>query len=439
MRPASATSFFLRSPQQRFSQEHGISRHRVSREGGQAGGGLPTTRSHAYHCEVCPSLSGKPTLRNSNIEALRIIAMLAVVFHHFARYSEIGNTVGVSWQQLANAVFMSYGKWGVDVFVLVSAYFLSTRSSAPIRQVVRLYVQVWTTSVLVLASVLLVGLAPVGGKAVIKSIAPIVGGNYWFATTFIVLLLFSPALNVFLRAASQRLHLATIVLMLLLWGVVQLLPGSPLDYSEILLFVELYFIANYIRRYVPVRSVRPWLAASLVLLTVIGIAGAAIQATTMWRPGNADLVIALASDSSPLTIAAAACAFCAARAAAPQTSRAINSVAGMSFGVYLFHQNPLVVDHIWTWSPFAAGLAGSPLMPLYAVATVVSIYVLCTALEYIRFYSLQRPIMKLLDPTVSALERFVPRIANQVVEVVDGVASGREAGDASAKAVGTRR
>lgn len=69
--------------------------------------------------------------RNSSIELLRIISMILIVFHHFAFHG------GFKWQ--TNSVTISHfwynfiyggGKIGVNIFVLISGYFLIDRKTS---------------------------------------------------------------------------------------------------------------------------------------------------------------------------------------------------------------------------------------------------------------------------------------------------------------------
>ncbi len=72
-------------------------------------------------------VDAKKSKRNSNLELLRIIAMLLIVAHHFGIYA-IGYSNGNSLSDYYNAVFYSFGKVGVVLFMMISAYFLCDRS-----------------------------------------------------------------------------------------------------------------------------------------------------------------------------------------------------------------------------------------------------------------------------------------------------------------------
>lgn len=63
--------------------------------------------------------------RNSSIELLRIIAMVMIMFHHFAYYSGFEyNLSSISTPYLWYNFIIMGGKIGVNIFVLISGYFL---------------------------------------------------------------------------------------------------------------------------------------------------------------------------------------------------------------------------------------------------------------------------------------------------------------------------
>ena len=71
-----------------------------------------------------PDASITSTERQSNIELLRILAMVMIVAHHFAVHSGLpiwsGHGANVFWAQF----LCMQGKVGVDLFVLITGCFL---------------------------------------------------------------------------------------------------------------------------------------------------------------------------------------------------------------------------------------------------------------------------------------------------------------------------
>ena len=65
--------------------------------------------------------------RSSNFELLRIVSMIGIVFHHFLNYSLGYNEFTydtITPNSAFAAIFYLLGKIGVNIFVLISGYFL---------------------------------------------------------------------------------------------------------------------------------------------------------------------------------------------------------------------------------------------------------------------------------------------------------------------------
>ena len=63
-------------------------------------------------------------IRNSAIELLRIISMIMIVFHHFAVHGGFDFGASLSPTHFWYNFILMGGKIGVNVFVLISGYYL---------------------------------------------------------------------------------------------------------------------------------------------------------------------------------------------------------------------------------------------------------------------------------------------------------------------------
>ena len=69
------------------------------------------------------------TLRSSNIEVLRIVAMLAIVMHHYVVNSTVMSLFDGAHPTVNSLFLQWWGMWGktaINVFVLISGYFMCT-------------------------------------------------------------------------------------------------------------------------------------------------------------------------------------------------------------------------------------------------------------------------------------------------------------------------
>ena len=87
--------------------------------------------------------------RQSNIELLRIVAMLMIIAHHFSVHGNfdlrnmlVGNNI---WLQF----LATGGKIGVNIFVMISGYFLISSKNIETKKVLKLLAQILFYSVII--------------------------------------------------------------------------------------------------------------------------------------------------------------------------------------------------------------------------------------------------------------------------------------------------
>lgn len=189
-------------------------------------------------------------------EQLRVLAMYMVILLHFVYQSGALAQPGTPMTptRVMGSLVESCCIVAVNVYVLISGYFLSTSRFRPGR-IVRLLCEILFYTLLIPVVRKAAGL-PVYGTDVWKAavyVLPVSMNHYWFATAYVLLYLLSPLLNEGVRHLSRRQLKGTILLLLFFWC---FLPSvSPValvtDQAgyDVGWFVVLYLVAAYIRRY----------------------------------------------------------------------------------------------------------------------------------------------------------------------------------------------
>lgn len=130
--------------------------------------------------------SKKTMYRNSSIELLRIISMVMIMFHHFAyhgnfewNYNEI--TIPHLWY---NFILMG-GKVGVNIFVLISGFFLieNTERLFQPKKLLKFWGQVVFYSITTYFLSIVLQINNFDIKQIIKICFPITYPGWWFAST----------------------------------------------------------------------------------------------------------------------------------------------------------------------------------------------------------------------------------------------------------------
>ena len=160
--------------------------------------------------------------RNSSIELLRIISMLSIIICHFAthggfEFAPFSLTVPRLWW---NFIELG-GNFGVDIFVLISGYFLieNTNLSFNFRQAMKFWGQLFFYSVLIICFSFAIG-REIKAFDLIKAVFPITSSLWWFASTYFVMYLLHPYLNLFLRNLDKKTYQGFLVLLFILWSLI---------------------------------------------------------------------------------------------------------------------------------------------------------------------------------------------------------------------------
>lgn len=335
-----------------------------------------------------------PTQRNSQLELLRVLCMIMIVAYHYSVYGFYAEDLVYSPNKSIIELLAIGGETGVNVFVLISGYYMTT-SSYSFRKFMLFLGQIWfyTLGALLLFLLAFPELGLVTKEMLSMSLLPISKGHYWFATSFFVLMLISPFLNIFVRNASCLQLLGAIWVLLVIYSILPTFFKIFLTYSTISRFIILYLTAAYIRLYL---SERPMNSRKHALFAIGLFAFAAVRMVLMNHFGQASGNEIMLENSDNLTHGAGLYVylmglelFLAFVSAQPRYNKGINRVAGLTFGVYLFHENQLLRS-LWQHVFKTAQFIDSPYLPVHALCSIALVYIAASLVELLRQKTLGR-------------------------------------------------
>ena len=183
--------------------------------------------------------------RQSNIELLRILSMVMIVFLHIMNHGGLLDTVvygTVNYYAFWMIEVLSYVS--VNVYVLISGYFLITQKFS-LKKLLTILIEVLFYSMLFFTIFVISGRVPFSLKGLALAIVPV--KEYWFTRIYIGLYILFPFLNMALLKLSKTVWRALLITLLLLFSLI--IPSTALSVSGngIVWFVTLYVIAAYIR------------------------------------------------------------------------------------------------------------------------------------------------------------------------------------------------
>jgi hypothetical protein len=191
--------------------------------------------------------------RNASFEILRIICMVLIISTHF-----LGHGGWIHNMTEANLVFgkllQSLFYPAVNLYVMIGAYFMCNSKSTKVnlKKLAKLCGTVLFYSLLLFVISVSTGMYKFDVNHLLSSIFPLITGKYWFFTSYVVLLIASPFLNIIIRGVNTK-QLACICAVFIVAGGIQaetgVLPQFPLAGGcNGIWFVGVYFIAALIRR-----------------------------------------------------------------------------------------------------------------------------------------------------------------------------------------------
>lgn len=306
--------------------------------------------------------------RHAGIELLRIVAMLMIVTMHFLTHS--GNLlepgVETSLTGVLGTILENLCLGAVNAYVFISGYY-GKGSRINTAKIIRFLCQVWFYSLLIPLIFLCFGQRTGfqdGIYGMLPYLFPIGTEHYWFATSFLLLMLLMPFLNRAAEGLSQKdFRLALLFMLILLSGMKSVVPvafATDRYGYDFAWFVFVYLLAVYARQY-DTQGIFRWLKAkranaALVFCFSVAV-GMVIQFTMKdlgtLLPGLQDTFayyFTVPYHYNTLTVLSAAVGlfylFQSFVIKEGRTAGMIRRLGSLSFGIYLLHEH-LDIRYQW--------------------------------------------------------------------------------------------
>lgn len=351
----------------------------------------------------------KVTVRQSNMELLRIIAMILIVAHHFSVHSGFSFatdaiTVNKLWVQFTAIG----GKIGVDIFVLISGYFLISAKSLKTNKVIKLWAQLFTYSILMFALFVALGTDRFGITELIKRCLPVTFTGWWFASTYFVLYLISPFINKLLNTLSKKEYQHFLILLTVCWCIIPTLTDKNFESNNLLWFIYLYSLAGYIKLHIKENSIKGSPANYLLLSALLTVL--TFLSTVLFDEGIRISLFAnyanyyYGMQKLPI-LAISVLTFIGFSRINIGYSRIINVIASATFGVYLIHDHSSSRPFIWQRVFSCASYSESKFLIPYSLLVIAFIYIACTVIELLRIYLFEKHYMKLINSLAGVIDK----------------------------------
>ena len=316
--------------------------------------------------------------------------------------------------------FLSFGgKIACDVFVLITGYFM-IKSRFRIRGILRLVFEtlLYSWAIFAIFAIATNGLGVDGVvidfRRIQAALLPIASNEYWFVTTFIVMMALIPIQNLVFTQLSPKGRFTVASIGFLAFSVVPTMLLANSYTSNVVWFCYLYFIGGYIRYLLddskllnnpPVKV--PWLNpayvavkfplgttilallvlfASMVFLNYLYVKIDFTLISTTWFIGQNTL---------PAFFAALGL-FCVFNNLSIPYVAFINKCGGSVFGVYLVHDNPIIRNLFWPHFESVYAMGGVRIIFVGLLCGMV-ILAACLVIDVLRIRFIETPFMAAID------------------------------------------
>lgn len=366
--------------------------------------------------------TGAPSLRNSNIELLRILAMIGIIAHHLGYWGGFEYaTDSLSLNQLWVQFIQIGGKIGVVLFIYISGYYLVKADEIRTAKVVKLWLQIFFYSLPVFLVLVLFGIRSFGIMDLIKNCFPVIFQKWWFATAYLLLYILSPFLNRLLKSLDEKQYIGFLLLTGICWCVIPTFTTQYFMGNELLFFVLIYSISGFIRLH---KVKIQWSAAKCIVVSIIlsiltfgsVVAFDILGSKFPFLAENALYLFIF--QRSIMVVVIGLIIFIGFLKMNIGYKRVINFISPAMFGVFLIHENDCIRKWLWQDIFKLGSYSNSNVLIPYTILVVAIVFVGCTIIELLRRYSIEllsKPLIRFTSEKIdSASEKLKTFIQNKL-------------------------
>lgn len=343
----------------------------------------------------------KKDQRNSNIELLRIFAMLMIISSHMSLHGLINNGSIISGSTINKVIasFMVLGNVGVGIFFAITGYFTTNGKQKHIGNKLLADIIFFTTLnvfILLITSQFMdiKKLFEIeSNTGLIKSVlhlllTPITGENWWFITAYIYLILFiAPILDKIIEHMKVSGELYFIVIMLFFMVISDYLGTPAMRFIQASAY---YLLGKYVKNFMEFE-----LSQLSHIIIDVSIFGLLILHTIMIFVYYNTIVGILHLISNllvtvlicPLMVFLIFIIFINKKLKYGIKRGYINTLAETTLGIYLLHDSVYVRKLLWNYLLPMDSIYSSKFFGFYAILTVFSVFLIGVSINllYIKF------------------------------------------------------
>lgn len=330
--------------------------------------------------------------RNYGIDLFRIVAMLLItILHSLGHGGVLKNTAALSDNYRAAWLLEIAAYCAVNCYALISGY-VGVRSRFRISNIIELWLQVLFYCVVGYFVNILYAGAEFSFAAFKLELFPVYMKRYWYFTAYFAMYMFAPFINAGFEKMNRAALRFTIAALVILFSVYTTLRNVDIfalesGYQTIWLLL-IYMIGAYIAKYQPFASWNRFIWLAIYAICVLATWAYNIHLQQIKADGLTRIYsqVNLVRYISPtILLAAVALLQFFSKVRLPVSVKyAVAILSPLTFGVYLIHDNPHIRNIVVKDSLVKLASADIAHMIGGVLLFAISIYAICSLIEFIR-------------------------------------------------------
>lgn len=335
-----------------------------------------------------------------------------IIAHHYVLNSGIIDAFEVGSTSM-NYVFLTlwgmWGKTGINIFILISGYFMCT-SSLTIRRYCKVFLEWALYNFGIYLIMLIAGYETAGPKRIFDlffGIFRYANGSGCFVYSFLIFYLFIPFINILIRSMTKAEFKNFVLLLLFVFTILSTFFFNKAIFGEVFWFIAVYFWGAYLRLYPPVWSESIKTSRRLFALSLVITFASVVFMIMMGAVIKKGSPFYFLYDANKLgAVLVSVMMFVTFKNLSIGYSKLINLIAKTTFGVLLIHANSSAWrEFMWVDLLHVNTFYSLPLFVLVcrSILIVAGVFVFCSLIDMIRIYLIERLVFKHFDSIEDAL------------------------------------
>jgi surface polysaccharide O-acyltransferase-like enzyme len=271
--------------------------------------------------------------------------MTMIIAFHFIWYNKWPFYSELFTNKLLSDILYYFGELGVNVFFLISGYFLPN-TTFKWKKLILMILQIYCYFYACRIAIILFTKAPIDTYNLSSWFFPVFQSQWWFASAYLLVYILTPFLQKLILTINKKEFKILIFSQLIIWSVFPTIfltaigkpTNSMMFYNRYVFIILLYFIGAYIKIYgIPVfsttqKSISIFIGTAAILFSYIFLVEFFFQDT--------DLAIQFWDCNSLFQVILSISLFCYFKNLVIGCHTKINRIAACVFGIYLLHEGP---------------------------------------------------------------------------------------------------